>query len=207
LFLNYPYFFPSIYYSEGCPFKILSAKERSSSLEKHACNIGEVSKGGKKYQVQVISNATIVNFRVTPGALKFTVSGAANTSGYVRVIMSVDLNSTSVKVFLNHTRLVPPPYPSISTNGTHYFIYFAFTFNSTYSISVQFPILSDITSEETGIPDGKVDIRDLFFISVRFGINKTDPLWSDHGDINGDGKIDIEDVTLVASHFGESWQS
>ena len=183
----------------------INNQDRYPLISPWSPNIGEASKGGKKYQVQVISNATIVNFRVTPGALKFTVSGAANTSGYVRVIMPVGLNSTSIKVFLNHTRLVPPPYPSISTNETHYFIYFAFTFNSTYTISVQFPILGDITSEETGIPDGKVDIRDLFFASRRYGVDKTDPLWTDHGDINGDGKIDIEDITLVANHFGQSW--
>jgi hypothetical protein len=174
-----------------------------------------VKKGTENYTIQVTSNASIQEFRGKPGNIRLTVSGETGTWGYVRIIQPVGLNSSNIKIFLNHSRLDFPstdPPRSITTNGTHYFIYFAFRFNSVYVLSVQFSILGDITGEEVGVPDGRCDMRDVGFAARRFGISKPDPLWSDHADVTGptpmipDDTIDMRDIGLIARHFGEIWE-
>jgi len=174
-----------------------------------------VSKGGQTHPVQVISNTTVLDLKETPGSIKLSVSGESGTSGYVRIVQPLGLNSSNIKVFVNHTRLTFPSYDppaSISTNDTRYFIYFAFNFQSNLTISIQFPIIGDITGEETGIPDGMVDMEDVGFAARRFGISKSDPSWSDHADITGpeylvpDGEVDMRDIGLIARNFGETYQ-
>jgi len=158
-----------------------------------------ITKGGIAYPIQVISNATILDFKETSGSLKLSVSGANGTSGYVRVIQPVGLNSTRIKVFVNNTQLVPPPYPSISTNGTHYFIYFGFTFASMYNISIEFPIAGDVNC------DGIVNIVDIVLCALAFHSTPTDPNWNPHADLYEDEIINIIDIVIVAIHFWERW--
>ncbi len=54
-----------------------------------------------------------------------------------------------------------------------------------------------------GWPDGKVDIRDIGIIAVRFGCNKGDPCYAPEYDLNCDGKIDILDIAIAAREFGK----
>jgi len=69
-------------------------------------------------------------------------------------------------------------------------------------------LVGDITGPE-GVPDGLVDIDDVIFVAIRFGLVKDDPGWDHRADITGpeylvpDGLVDIDDVILVAIHFGE----
>ncbi len=69
-------------------------------------------------------------------------------------------------------------------------------------------LVGDITGPE-GVPDGLVDIDDVIFVAIRFGLVKDDPGWDPRADITGpeylvpDGLVDIDDVILVAIHFGE----
>jgi len=161
-----------------------------------------ISKGGETYSIEVTSNASILYFNETPGSMKLKVSGEAGTSGYVRIIQPVGLNSSNIKVFLNNTRLTFPsfdPPRSISTNGTHYFIYFAFIFNSAYELIVAFPIEGDVDY------DGDVDIFDIVTIVGAYGTEEGHPKYNAHCDIDGDGDIDIYDIVAAAGNYGESW--
>jgi len=69
-------------------------------------------------------------------------------------------------------------------------------------------LIGDITGPE-GVPDGLVDIDDVIFVAIRFGLVKDDPGWDHRADITGpeylvpDGLVDIDAVILVAVHFGE----
>ncbi len=60
-----------------------------------------------------------------------------------------------------------------------------------------------------GVPGGLVDIDDVIFVAIRFGLVKDDPGWDPRADITGpeylvpDGLVDIVAVILVAVHFGE----
>jgi len=174
-----------------------------------------VTKKGEQYPVELTLNATILEFRDIPGgSIKLSFSGMTGTSAFLRLVQPIALNSSKIKVFLNHTRVDFPSYDpsaSLSDNGTHFFIYLVFPSDDIVEVSIQFPVLGDITGAETGVPDGVVDMRDIGFVARRFGLNKTDPLWSDHADVNGpqhlvpDGEVDMRDIGLIASKFGETY--
>jgi len=50
--------------------------------------------------------------------------------------------------------------------------------------------------------DGKIDMKDIAFVSRRFQIIPGDPIWNANADINHDGKVDMKDIALVAKAFG-----
>jgi peptide/nickel transport system substrate-binding protein len=57
-----------------------------------------------------------------------------------------------------------------------------------------------------GIPgdvngDGKVDMKDIGYVAVRFCRNPKDSNWSSNADLNDDGKIDMYDIGFAARHF------
>lgn len=163
---------------------------------------GNISKGGETYPVHVTSNATIPSFEETPGSIRLRVVGETGSTGYVRIIQPVGLNATNIKVFVNNTKLTFPstdPPRSISTNGTHYFIYFTVTFNSTYELLVTFPMGGDVNY------DGDVDIFDIVTIAGAYGTTEGQLKYNAHCDIDDDGDIDIFDMVRAAGNYGESW--
>ena len=93
--------------------------------------------GGKDYTIIIESNATITDVTATRTNLHFGISGPSGETAYVNSTFPVGLNKTAIIVFVDGTKLIPPPFPIITTNGTHYFIYFEFTL-STHSIKIQF---------------------------------------------------------------------
>lgn len=68
----------------------------------------------------------------------------------------------------------------------------------------------DITGPD-GMPDGKVDIRDISYAAKRFGTDPSKPLWDPNADITGpmtgvpDAKIDIRDISAMAKRFGQHY--
>jgi PKD repeat protein len=64
-------------------------------------------------------------------------------------------------------------------------------------------INGDVTGPN-GIPDLKVDMRDIALVASAFGSNPiTEPRhWNPICDINGDGKVDMRDIAIVAKEFG-----
>jgi len=88
----------------------------------------------------VEGNVTITKAIVTKNALHFDASGPSGSTGWVNVTFPM-INTTEIKVFINKVKLTPPPFPIITSNGTHYFIYFEFTL-STHEIEIVFaPLL------------------------------------------------------------------
>ena len=65
-------------------------------------------------------------------------------------------------------------------------------------------MVGDLTGPTPGVPDGKVDIRDISLVAKAFGSVPGTPAWNPNCDINNDGRIDIRDISIVAKHFGES---
>ena len=92
------------------------------------------------------------------------------------------------------------PPRSISTNGTHYFIYFAFTFNSACEVTVAFPTEGDVNY------DGKVNIYDVVMVTSIYHAKLGDPNWNPHADIAEPyGTINIYDVVTVTSNYKKTW--
>jgi parallel beta-helix repeat protein len=158
-----------------------------------------VTRGGEAYFVQMISNATVTNFEATPGSIRLAVSGQAGDGGYVRLVQPMGLNMSNIKVFLNNTKLSFPsvnPARSISTNGTHYFIYFEFTFNSSYELTVAFPVMGDTNY------DGWVNAKDAIMLGMAFYPSGE---FNPHSDINDDDYCNAKDAVILGMHFGQNW--
>lgn len=65
-------------------------------------------------------------------------------------------------------------------------------------------IIGDIAGK-TGVPDGRVDMRDIGLIARAFGTKIGDTYYSPECDLNGDGIINMRDIGLAAKHFGEHY--
>jgi len=63
-------------------------------------------------------------------------------------------------------------------------------------------MVGDVTGP-AGLPDGKVDIRDIAAIAKLFGKKCDDPEYVANYDINDDCKLDIKDVANAARRFGQ----
>jgi hypothetical protein len=50
--------------------------------------------------------------------------------------------------------------------------------------------------------DGKVDMKDVDYVSCRFMCVPGDPLYRANADFNSDGKMNMVDIGTVARHFG-----
>jgi parallel beta-helix repeat protein len=159
----------------------------------------EITLHGETFPVQVVCNSTVLHFGATPGSVQTTLLGASGTTGYVEVVQPVGLNLTNIEVFLNNTKLTPPPYPEITTNGTHYFIYFTISFKSNWLVSIAFGVIGDVNF------DGNVDIFDAVTLAAASGETEWDPLWNAKCDLNDDLIIDLFDCVLLAGHAGEAW--
>ena len=66
----------------------------------------------------------------------------------------------------------------------------------------------DISSIVFGVPEGRVDMRDIAAVARPFGTHLGDALWYSNADISGtvlgipDNTIDMRDVSIVARNFG-----
>jgi hypothetical protein len=163
------------------------------------------------YSITYHSNTTITDVAVTQSSLSFTTEGQESTIAYINVTVPSSLNNTAIRLFLDDVEIEPPPFPIITTNSTHYFIYIEFL-QSMHSITLKFTSKPwDISGPNLWVPDWKCDIADVAIVAVRFGSVMGDGRYDSRADITGDlylvpdGKIDISDIALVAIHFGEEY--
>jgi hypothetical protein len=52
-------------------------------------------------------------------------------------------------------------------------------------------------------PDGCVDLKDLYFIQLKYGLSETDVGWDYMADLVPDGTIDLKDYYTLALNFGK----
>lgn len=72
----------------------------------------------------------------------------------------------------------------------------------------------NLTGDQTGptspyssmdtYPDGIVDMRDIRFISRKFGSNEGDPDWDYMADVDPDRTIDMKDIRAASNNFGKT---
>ncbi len=77
------------------------------------------------------------------------------------------------------------------------------TDNTLVAGSVFVTIAGDVTSA-TGIPDGRVDMRDIGAIVAMFGKNPLSAIWDPNEDINGDFRIDLRDIGIACNNFART---
>src|SRR5229473_2047618 len=81
-------------------------------------------------------DATVTNFSGNTIQLNFTVSGKIGTTAFANVTIpkSAVPDISNLQVTLNGTPVSPNPI--INSNSTAYFIYFTFTFQSSFAVQV-----------------------------------------------------------------------
>ena len=62
----------------------------------------------------------------------------------------------------------------------------------------------DLTGQIRGVPDGKVDMRDVFHLISLFNTNPTSPKWDPNADLNEDRRVDLRDIFLAIQNFGKT---
>jgi len=72
--------------------------------------------------------------------------------------------------------------------------------NSTVGL-VFVTIPGDVTSQTTGVPDGRVDMRDIGTICDKFATTPADPEWDPNMDVNGDGVVNMRDISIACDNF------
>jgi hypothetical protein len=68
--------------------------------------------------------------------------------------------------------------------------------------SVLITVAGDVTSE-AGVPDGKVDMRDIGTIATLFGKTPFSLEWDPNVDLNSDLRIDLRDIGIACNNFGK----
>ncbi len=63
-------------------------------------------------------------------------------------------------------------------------------------------MVGDVTSE-TSLPDGKVDLRDVFAVGRAYGSVPCQDKWNPNYDINNDGTVDLKDIMIVNRNYGK----
>ena len=91
------------------------------------------------------------------------------------------------------------PYGGMLGNYTAHATSFYYPYLLTAKTKVTVILKGDITGPY-GVPDGKVDIKDVAKVSKAFG---TSPPSDPKCDLNNDGKVDIKDVAIVSLDFGK----
>ena len=107
--------------------------------------------GGGQEDITLQSNAVISDVVATRNNVHCTVSGPSGQRAFVTIAVPLEANTTNLKIFVNGTKLVPPPFPIISTNGTHYFVYFELML-STHDIKIEFASLDWFSFLEEWLP-------------------------------------------------------
>lgn len=64
-------------------------------------------------------------------------------------------------------------------------------------------IAGDVTSFNPGVPDYKVDMRDIGALCNRFGAKPSSPNWNPNYDVNNDGRVDMRDIGIACNNFGK----
>jgi hypothetical protein len=73
------------------------------------------------------------------------------------------------------------------------------SYASTVQIHVGVP--GDVTGTSAAVPDGRVDIRDITYVILKFQTTPQSPNWNPNADINNDGVVDIRDITFAILNF------
>jgi len=115
------------------------------------------------------------------------------TSGGI-VVVTYAWNTTSWPMGNYSVSVYVPPVQGETSIGDNTFT------DGTITIS----IVGDITGRY-GVPDGRVDMRDVGGIAKLFGVQYPDPNYNPNFDMNDDGKINMLDIGTVAKHFGEGF--
>jgi len=176
---------------------------------------------GGQSNVAITTNGTITQVAATKNNIHFHIDGLTGQTVYVNITFPMGLNTTTIRVKVDEDWLVYPPWPEITSNGTHYFIYFEYTL-STHEVVIQFApdvAVTNVTPSKTIVGQDycmsiNVTVQnqggttETFNVTAYYGNATITPgqwetFWS-MGDVNRDGYIDHIDFGLLSGSYGST---
>jgi hypothetical protein len=77
------------------------------------------------------------------------------------------------------------------------------TTNNNYTQTVHVGVPGDISGPTLGVYDGKVDMRDISYLVLRFNSKPGFPNWKPNADINDDGVSNMRDISIAILNFNK----
>jgi len=147
----------------------------------------------------VIINVTVINYGEQTE--NFNLTFQTNTTIQEQELTVTSRNSTALTFRWNTTGLTKGNY-MISAQAEPVLGETDITDN-TFTGWIMVAMLCDITGPD-GVPDGKVDMRDIGTATQAFGSYPGHERWNPIADINNDNKVDMKDIGTVAKEFGKT---
>ena len=69
------------------------------------------------------------------------------------------------------------------------------------SLTMKVTIPGDISSTSQGVPDGRVDMRDIQYMIIQFNTKPTSPNWNPNADVNDDNTVNMRDIMIAIINF------
>jgi hypothetical protein len=129
----------------------------------------------------------------------FSISSHNNSESFVYVVIPKRLLTTDFTVISDGTETQH----SIIQSGTNSFMYFTLGYD-VHNVEIEGMLLADVAGP-TGVPDGRVDMRDIRTLAKFFAAEVGDPRYIATNDINSDGIIDMKDIGVAAKDFGKTY--
>jgi len=155
-----------------------------------------------RHIVTFFSKATLLNagFSQTLKHVYLTISTDSDSEGFFYVIVPKRLLTKNFTVISDDIEIQH----DIIQDETNSFLYFTLN-QGIHNIEISGMLLADLTGLGAGIPDGKVDMKDVGALARRFGTKVADPDYISDYDINNDGTIDMKDISIAARDFGKTF--
>jgi len=77
------------------------------------------------------------------------------------------------------------------------------TTNNNYTQTVHVGVPGDVSSATLGVHDGKVDMRDISYLVLRFNSKPGSANWKPNADINDDGVVNMRDISITILSFNK----
>jgi hypothetical protein len=126
---------------------------------------------------------------------QFSFDVATEVDAFCNVTIPATLMSGNFSVYLDG---VPAPC-EVSTNVTHYFIYFTST-GLRHRVTIRSTIVG-LLGDANG--DGWVDIYDAIILANAYNSVPGSPNWNAAADFNRDNIVDIYDAIILANHYNQ----
>jgi outer membrane protein assembly factor BamB len=72
-----------------------------------------------------------------------------------------------------------------------------------YTQTVHVGVAGDVSSATSGVYDGKVDMRDISYLVLRFNSKPGSTSWNPNVDVNDDGVVNMRDISIAILNFNK----
>lgn len=153
------------------------------------------------YSVTVCVNTTTTEttFNQTTKRIQFKITSDNSNRSLVYVMIPKGLITANFTVFSDGL----PVQHSVIHSASNSFLFFTLNEGS-HNVEIKGMLLADVTGPTEAVPDGAVNMLDLYVLARLFGITQSDPLYLPQYDLNSDGIINMLDLYTTARDYGKT---